>query len=580
MSAAIGDDPPAPPGDAVDLADCRRRWDAGDRTGALRGALEGWPSALAGSDAELRWLAGALRTSGLPAEAAAAQLAVARRHTDPEEWVALIRSLLGGGDPWWARELLAEIGTVTRALRASQIEVALALEDDVGPLVDAWLAAHGDAPGREAAVHWLIAGRRVAEAEALLARVEGMPLWRARLALWRGDAPAARALLREVPAGRDADAVAAIATCLEGDLARAEPLLRAVIAAGEPSGAVTAECWSWLATVLRRGGRFQEAVRAADAANIASPDFVVAPRLERELAVERHDRGRAPRARRRWLRRRRPATWRTIADLEYADIVRCLGVDAADPVEALEDAIDRLAGNRGPYTTVVEDGRLVSVRLPPDPRQVGAIIQRALWTRGAEAARALYRACPPALREHPLCLIYQGELALWMGAYADAERIFRAILDRDQAILWAWIGLGASRMFQGDPDDAQRVWERGRRERRFEGPTLYAYRGECHRRQGNLAAARRDFHTALAQKPQRLSARVGLALVERTPALLDDALQQCAAFAPCLLDSLQGSPEERLEGVLSAMRGNRSSSPWMMSYHLWGHLWRRASWLD
>lgn len=563
---------PAP----VDLADCRRRWDAGDRTGALRGALDGWPSALAGSDAEVRWLAGVLRASGLPAEATAAQLAVARRHADGGEWAALIHSLLGGGDPWWARELLAEIGTGTRALQALQIEIALALADDVGPLVNAWLTTHGDAAGREAAVRWLIAGRRVAEAEALLAQVEGMPLWRTRLALWRGDPAAARALLREVPAGREADAVAAIASCLEGDLARAEPRLRAVIAAGEPSGAVTAECWSWLATVLRRRGRFQEAVQAADAANIASPDFVVAPRLERELAVERGERRRSPGAWRPWSRRRRLESSRTIADLEYADIVRCLGVRSSDPVEALEHAVDRLAGNRGPYSTVVEDGRLVSVHLPPDPRQVGAIIQRVLWTRGAAAARALYRACPPALRDHPLCLIYQGELDLWMGAYADAERIFRAILDVDQAILWAWIGLGASRMFQDDPDDAQRVWERGRRERRFEGPTLFAYRGECHRRQGDLAAAGRDFRTALGQKPQRLSARVGLALVERTPVLLDEALQHCAAFAPCLTDSLQGSAEERLEGVLLAMRGNRSSSPWMMSYHLWGRLWRRA----
>ncbi len=34
------------------------------------------------------------------------------------------------------------------------------------------------------------------------------------------------------------------------------------------------------------------------------------------------------------------------------------------------------------------------------------------------------------------------------------------------------------------------------------------------------------------------------------------------------------------EQVLTAMRGNRSSSEWTMSYHLWGRLWRRGMTAD
>jgi tetratricopeptide (TPR) repeat protein len=560
----------------AELAECRRLWDAGQRTDALRHALASWPAVLAGgSEGDLVWLSETLRAVGLPAESSAAQLAVVRRRQSPERWAQFLRSILGSGDPWWARELLAEAGTATRALAEVRLDVAVELAEDVGPLVEAWLRAHQDAPGRAAAVQWLVAGGRAAEAEALLARTDDLPLWRARLALWRGDAAAARASLRDAPAGREAEAMAAIATCLDGDDGRAEPLLRAVIASAGPNDEHSAECWSWLAPILRRRGRYDDAVRAADAAKIASRYLLLAPRLERELAVEQLPRRRPWWAPLQRLVRRRPG--RRIGDLEYAAMVRGLGCAPDDPIDALQGALDRLRGNRGPYPTVVENGRLVSLRLPPDPRQIGATIQRVLWTRGPGAARALYHACPPALRDHPLCLIYRGELELWMGDYADAERIFRAILARDRAILWAWIGLGASRMFQGDLDGAQRIWEEGGRERHFQGPTQYAYQGECFRLQGDATRARQALETALAQKPQRLSARINLALIERTTAALEDALRHCESFAPFLMDALPGDPPERLEGVLRAMRGNRSSSPWMMSYHLFDHLWRRAS---
>jgi hypothetical protein len=42
--------------------------------------------------------------------------------------------------------------------------------------------------------------------------------------------------------------------------------------------------------------------------------------------------------------------------------------------------------------------------------------------------------------------------------------------------------------------------------------------------------------------------------------------------APLLMEELGGGAAERLERVLEAMRGNRSSS--IVSYHLWGRVWR------
>jgi hypothetical protein len=125
--------------------------------------------------------------------------------------------------------------------------------------------------------------------------------------------------------------------------------------------------------------------------------------------------------------------------------------------------------------------------------------------------------------------------------------------------------------------EAQRIWARGCAVMRFEGPTLYAYRGECHRRQGNVEAARRDLEHALRQKPQRLSAQINLALVDGQPEMLERVVRQCTAALPFLMDEQTGPAAERLERVLEAMRGNRSSSPSNMSYHLWGRVWRVLS---
>ena len=107
---------------------------------------------------------------------------------------------------------------------------------------------------------------------------------------------------------------------------------------------------------------------------------------------------------------------------------------------------------------------------------------------------------------------------------------------------------------------------------------LYVYRGECHRRQGELDPARRDLQTAVRNSPERLSAWINLALLDGEPQAVDDAERRCRTFAPLLMDELSDcSATERLEGMLAAMRGNRRSTPVHMTYHLWGRLWHRAA---
>ena len=130
-------------------------------------------------------------------------------------------------------------------------------------------------------------------------------------------------------------------------------------------------------------------------------------------------------------------------------------------------------------------------------------------------------------------------------------------------------------MLQGRFAEAHEIWEHGDSIMGFRGPTVFVYRGECYRRQGEVALARRELELAVQRAPQRLSAWINLALLNQDPALMERVSRECVAFAPLLMETLGGSTAERLEGVLQAMRGNRRSSSEHISYHLWNRIWRR-----
>ena len=558
-----------PPSGSVEL---RQLWQSGQRARALRGVFDNWATLLDGAD-DVQWLAEALRLAGLPAEAAAVDVHQARRHGAAAATRAAVIDSILRGDPWWARELLDEMGTDSRELDALRIEAALAVGDDASALIAAWAKQYPDESGREAAIDWWIRSCRIEEAERVLEQTPGADLWRARLALWRVQPHIARPILDRLPPSSDVRCLEAIADIQEERLDEAEARLRALL----HENAGHAEAWSWLSMLLRKRGCFSEAVRAADAAKRASPSTNLAAQLERELAIESVQAahrasivtrllrvvGLAARARRR----------RTIGDLDYARVLHGCGLRDDDPLSALETVLDRFGGNRSCHLTKVEAGRLKSFRLPVDPGQLGSTIRSVLWTRGADAARALFDELAPSADWHPFFHNYRGELELWMGEYQAAERIFRRVLDVNPRVKWSWIGLGASVMFQGDLREAQKIWAKGV-EFTDTGPTLHVYRGECLRRQGRVAEARADLTEALTQTPGRFSARINLALLDDGADALAAVERECVARAPLLMNESQGSMPEKLEGVLAAMRGNRSSSPSLMSYHLWGRVWR------
>ena len=91
---------------------------------------------------------------------------------------------------------------------------------------------------------------------------------------------------------------------------------------------------------------------------------------------------------------------------------------------------------------------------------------------------------------------------------------FENALSIDNTTKWAWIGLGACHMFEGNLQKALQTWKQGLDIVHFAGPTLYAYRGECHRLMGNKTKALEDIRYAITQKPSRLSSHINLAFLE------------------------------------------------------------------
>lgn len=565
---------PTPPRSADALVtELRELWESGRRAPALRAALAGW-EILPQANGGLSWLETALRRAGLTAEAFAVRGWTVRGDGDARAWVPFVRSVLQTGDPWWAAELLRQAPRGSRELDALAIEVQLAI-GDAAEAIAAWQRAYRDDAAQAAAVEWWVRCNRIAAAEELAAATPSLALWRARFAIWRNRPDLARAQLAALPPSPARRCLEAVATLQEGRVEDAEAQLRALL-----DGEAQADAWSWLATVLRKQRRYDEALQAAEQAAARSQRFNLVLWIERRLATERGFEAMAPAAPEhpiaRWLWRRGLVRGRVqnnsypIGDLEHAWALYPLGVTADTPVTRLAELVERFGGNHSADPTITDGETLTAYPVPPDAGQVGVSVQAVLATRGAEAARAVYRELLPRV-PGPRFQLYQGETELWLGAYATAAEIFRDVLAQQSTMKWAWIGLGAAAMLTGDFAAAQRTWDEGLAAAGTAGPTLSVYRGECYRRQGEQAAARQQLELAVQQKPQRLSAWINLALLERDPELLRRVDDECRALMPILMDELAGDTPHRLEAVLEAMRGNRSST--RITYHLWDRLW-------
>lgn len=449
--------------------------------------------------------------------------------------------------------------------------VALARFDEAAAAAAASLARARDGHEALAAVEALVAAGDLDAAEAALARPPVAPddpaaaLWRGRFALWRGDAPAAREALRGAPPGSpDVARARAAADLLDGAWWEARRGLDALLAAHPED----AEARFLRAEVRLRLGYEVGAREDADRARLQARDHV--PGYVVRLRVKL-----GPSARLSLIHDEAEEVSAALAAL-LADAPERLADWPTVDADAVDLALRRLGGNRSERATYVDaGGRLRRLALPATARfAMTRAQQRVGLAPTAEVLAALDR----LVEEHasvtmPRC--YRGEVYLWLGDLARARADFEASIEGSRRTRWAYIGLGAVEMLEGDLAQARRVFER-LHIHASPGPTLYVYRAETLRRGGDRDGARRDLDAALAQAPGRLGARVNHALWHLAWGERDVARAEAAALAaraPELFAEvtralgLPGEPPEApdalaavFEASLGRMRGNRSSS--------------------
>lgn len=246
--------------------------------------------------------------------------------------------------------------------------------------------------------------------------------------------------------------------------------------------------------------------------------------------------------------------------------------DAAAPLaEKLESVLEQMHGNRSANATYVTGGALTALDISTHTRFEARAIQELLRTRDASWVVSRLRTLAESRPSEPTSWCHLGEVHLWCGEYDAAERAFVAALEVSKDTRWAYVGMCAAELGRGRLEEAVEWCKRGEA-RVVPGRTQYVYRGEAHRRLGNVELARADLRRAIELNPNRISAWLNLALLERSTALVGDVwevLRRSAdglrrtALAELGLDPDTGEDEARLRSfdhVLTMMRGNRSSN--------------------
>ena len=106
--------------------------------------------------------------------------------------------------------------------------------------------------------------------------------------------------------------------------------------------------------------------------------------------------------------------------------------------------------------------------------------------------RARFERLSERFPDDPGAYTYHGEMLLWIGDYEASIEQFKLAIGRKHLTIWAWIGWGAALALLGKGDEALNKLSEGIEEANFEGPTVYVYRGEIHRRAGRLEQARSE----------------------------------------------------------------------------------------
>ena len=403
----------------------------------------------------------------------------------------------------------------------------------------------------------------------------------ADLALWQGDTGTA---LRWAEAAGVADGthpgvdrVRGAVAMLEGDPARAIPLLDRAIDVDEPDA--VALCWR--AEAALRTQQWDDAHDLLSRANVRAEGFFFVAWILRFVLVaisERGLRGDDERIDARRLEEFREAVEEMVPGSSAV-------FERGDPdeiVALLDGVLARMRGNRSSLATWVdEQGTLRRVLARDGVRHAS---RRALQLVRTLPPAQVVAALDELVAKHPdtpLPVCHRGELHLWLGDLERARADLEAAIELHRFTRWAWIGLTGIDILEGDPERALQTSERGVRTMgNTTGPAVYAYRGEAYRLVGDLERARADLEQAIALTPTRIAAWMDLALVhvaagqlaeleriwthlERAaPGLLSDAsreLGEClwvdAGFVPTV-----AATARVLEHGLFMMRGNRATS--------------------
>ena len=394
-------------------------------------------------------------------------------------------------------------------------------------------------------------------------------LFRAKIALWKSDLKTAQMishtikeidfftndddissnLLYPLRRRRDLDVLHIGIDILQSQLDSAQNRITEALELYPTDG----EIWSWQSEIFIRQQKFDLGLEAITKSISNQQYFSLTSQILRficlhEISVSK---GHSP--------------WK-IHEIEIFPLLKNLGIHSDTSCNTLLNILPIFGGNRGLFLTYQEDQHIKSYFFPPPARQIGRMIQHILHTRGIDATIQQAHLEFQKYKD-PLFIIYLGELYLWIGNYDVAISYFQQAISLEITTKWAWIGLGACYMFQGDLEKAQQIWKEGLEIVGFAGPTLYAYRGECHRLMGNTKNAKSDLEHAISEKPGRISAHINLAILENetNPQLIETLIQKLWKDAPILMQDITELSDSDssiviLKNILVHMRGNRSST--------------------
>ena len=485
-------------------------------------------------------------------------------------WHSVIHSVLGKGDYWWAVRLCDEALVYfpkERQNRQYLIEALAVLAhhqvgDALQRLQPEMQAFVEDFPDIEALLmvlkHWMVWD--IVEAETILRRAlvhfpknPHLLEWDIQLLLWKGKFTEAHSTLDSMDL-RDISffrwKVLGTLAMMDKDYVQAKECFERALQYSSAVQNSQAEIWRWLAEWAYFTGNYQLGIEYADKAAFTSPRFNILNKVLRELNICAHY---------------HPTKNNSMHLLEIGSWIETLVSLDTSIFEGLEQVLKQFKANRSDCLCLSSEGGLSNFQQAPDPAHIGREIQHVLYTRGIQEAIALSEKYKP---HFPSAFFnnYQGELFLWVGEYERAERCFREGIANRINTKWCWIGLGASLMYQGKEREALQTWEQGLEIVQFAGPTLYAYRGECQARLGNFASAKADLQYSIAQKPTRMSSQLLLDWIRiqedasKAPAIMQKLWKDYPIMMWDIIGVQRLTPKGIIERVLSAMKGNRSST--------------------